>query len=44
MVPIHLWGFQLIESARSTPCQRCRHSGRSMAVPAMAASTWTHAR
>ena len=39
MVPIHLWGFHASESACSTPCQRWRHSGSSMAEPAIAAST-----
>ena len=43
MVPIHLWGFQVTESAPSTPAHRWRHSGSSMAVPAIAASTWTQA-
>ena len=40
MVPIHLCGFQQIESALSTPSQSERHSGNSIALPAMAASMW----
>ena len=30
------------ESARSTPAKGTRHSGRTMAVPVMAVSTWSH--
>ncbi len=42
-MPIHLCGFHDSESAPSTPRNRWRSSGSSIAEPAIAASTWTHA-
>ena len=42
-VNIHLWALTTRESARSIPSNAQRSSGQTMAEPAYAASTWSHA-
>ena len=43
MAPSHLCGFRTTESARSTPAHSGRHSSRTIADPAIAASTCSQA-